>query len=611
MKEDVRERGIKILIDLSMVFLAYIFTYVLKFENDWLSYTNYKDILFYLLVIWGVFIFLGIPKRSWTYTSLDGIIRIIQGVFISTLIFSFYTSLNNRFTSIYFYTSLFIFVASFCILTRYCFMLKESLFSSKEKPTLIKALIVGAGEAGGNLLRESIHNTKFRYEILGIIDDDPRKDGMLIQGYSVLGKTQDIPYLVKKLEIANVIIATPSARGEDIKRIYKIASSSGATVKILPAFGDILRDEPYAKQIREVRVEDLLGRKEELVNKEGIDSVIQGKTVFITGGGGSIGSELSRQIAKYRPIKIINMDVNENTLYFLELELKSNFSDTEIFSEICSIKDREKLSWLFEKYRPEVVFHTAAHKHVPLMESNPEEAIKNNVFGTKNLVECAHEFKVERFLLISTDKAVNPTSVMGATKRVCEMILQDKDLKSDTKYMAVRFGNVLGSMGSVVPLFKNLIAQGKNITLTDQNITRYFMTIPEAVQLVIEAGSLGSGGEVFILDMGKPVKIIDLAKNIIELSGLKLGEDIKIDVVGLRPGEKLFEELLYNEDETIKTENKKIYISKLKNEKVYLDLHLKKLEKYVKERDRDGIKNELKGFVKTYKEPEHHYTNNS
>jgi len=611
MKEDVRERGIKIIIDLSMVFLAYIFTYILKFEKDWLNYTNYKDIGFYLTIIWGTFIFLEIPKRSWTYTSLDGIIRIIQGVFISTLIFSFYTRLNKNFTSIYFYTGLFFFGAGFCILVRYCFMLVESKVLSKENPKLTKALIVGAGEAGGNLLRESIHNPKFRYEILGIIDDDPRKDNMLIQGYSVLGKTQDIPSLVKKKEIDSIIIATPSARGDDIKRIYKIASSSGATVKILPSFGDILRDEPYAKQIREVRVEDLLGRKEELVNKEGIDRVIQGKTVFITGGGGSIGSELSRQIARYGPTKIINIDINENTLYFLELELKSNFSDIEIFSEICSIKDREKLSWLFERYRPEVVFHTAAHKHVPLMESNPEEAVKNNVFGTRNLVECAHKFKVDRFLLISTDKAVNPTSVMGATKRVCEMILQDKALKSNTKYMAVRFGNVLGSMGSVVPLFKGLIAQGRNITLTDQNITRYFMTIPEAVQLVIEAGSLGHGGEVFILDMGKPVKIMDLAKNLIELSGLKLNEDIKIDIVGLRPGEKLFEELLYDEDQTIKTKNKKIYISRLKVEKIQLEFHLKNLEKYVKERDRDRIKNELKDFVKTYKEPEHHYTNSS
>jgi len=611
MREDTRERGIKITIDLGMVFLAYIFTYILKFEKDWLNYANYKDLLFYLTIIWGTFIFLEIPKRSWTYTSLDGIIRIIQGVFIATLIFSLYTHLNDSFTSIYFYTGLFFFGAGFCVLVRYCFMLMESKVLSKEKPKLIKALIVGAGEAGGNLLRESIHNPKFRYEILGIIDDDPRKDGMLIQGYSVLGKTSDIPILVKKLEVVSVIIATPSAKGEDIKRIYRIASSSGATVKILPVFGEILRNEPYAKQIREVRVEDLLGRKEELVNKEGIDSVIQGKTIFITGGGGSIGSELSRQIAKYRPARIINIDINENTLYFLELELKSNFSNVGIFSEICSIKDKEKLSWLFERYRPEVVFHTAAHKHVPLMESNPEEAVKNNVFGTKNLVECAHKFKVDRFLLISTDKAVNPTSVMGATKRVCEMILQDKALKSNTKYMAVRFGNVLGSKGSVVPIFKNLISKGKNITLTHQDITRYFMTIPEAVQLVIEAGSLGKGGEVFILDMGKPVKIIDLAKSIIELSGLKLNEDIKIDIIGLRPGEKLFEELLYDEDQTIETKNKKIYISRIKVEKVRLEFHLKNLEKYVTERDRDGIKNELKDFVKTYREPEHHYIESS
>ncbi len=611
MKEDTKERGIKITIDLSMIFLSYIFTFLIKFEDEWLDYTNFKDLFFYLLMIWGFFILLEIPKRSWTYTSLDGIIRIIQGVFISTLMFCLFSSFNGSFTSIYFYISLFFSGAGFCILIRYCFMLKKSMSLFREKDKVPNALIVGAGEAGGNLLRESLHNPKFRYEIIGLIDDDPRKDSMFILGYKVLGKTKDIPQLVKKNNISCVIIATPSAKGSDIKRIYRIAASSGVTVKILPYFEEVLQNEPYTRQIREVRVEDLLGREQQLVNKEGIDKIIKGKTIFITGGGGSIGSELSRQVAKYEPTRIINIDINENSVYFLELELKGNFPNIEIFSEICSIKDKGKLSWLFEKYRPEVVFHTAAHKHVPLMENNPEEAIKNNVFGTRNLVECAHKYQVKRFLLISTDKAVNPTSVMGATKRVCEMIIQEKDKQSDTKYMAVRFGNVLGSKGSVVPIFKNLIANGKNITLTHQNITRYFMTIPEAVHLVIEAGALGQGGEVFILDMGKPIKIMDLAKNIVELSGLKLGEDIKIDIVGLRPGEKLFEELLYDEDKTIKTENKKIYISKLQAEDIHLEYHLERLARYAQERDREGIKAELKDFIRTYKEPEHHYSNGS
>ncbi len=609
MKAVTKKRGIKITIDLSMIALAYTFTYIFKFEDKWLNHTNYRDLLLYLSLVWAVFILLEIPKRSWTYTSLEGIIRIVEGVSISTIAFYFFTSISGSSSSPYFYMSLFFFGTGFCILIRYCFMMRESLGLFKEKDKILNTLIVGAGEAGGNLLRESIHNAKFRYEVIGLIDDDPKKENMFILGYKVLGKTRDIPQLVKDKNIGSVIIAMPSAKGEDIRRIYRIASSSGATVKILPSFGEILRDEPYVKQIREVRVEDLLGREQQLVNKEGIDKVLEGKTIFITGGGGSIGSELSRQVAKYNPAKIVNIDVDENAVYFLELELKDSFPHIQIFSEICSIKDMKKLMWLFEIYRPQVVFHTAAHKHVPLMENNPEEAIKNNVFGTKNLVECAHQYNVERFLLISTDKAVNPTSVMGATKRICEMIIQAKDSYSSTKYMAVRFGNVLGSKGSVVPIFKNLISKGKNITLTHQDITRYFMTIPEAVHLVIEAGSLGDGGEVFILDMGKPIKIINLAKNIIELSGLKLEEDIKIDIVGLRPGEKLFEELLYDKDKTIKTKNKKIFITKLNKEEVDLELHLNNLNELAKIADREGIKRELKKIITTYKEPEHHFVN--
>ncbi|GLI55789.1 UDP-4-dehydro-6-deoxy-2-acetamido-D-glucose 4-reductase [Propionigenium maris DSM 9537] len=608
MKEAVKGRGIKIFIDMSAISLAYIFTLMLKFEENWLYHIDNKTLFFYLGFIWVMFSFLEIPKRSWTYTSLDGIIKIVQGVFISTFMLYIFSVASGEARSIYTYAALFFFSSGFCIAVRYSFMLEKSLHFHRGGKENLKTLIVGAGEAGGNLLRESLHNENFRYQIVGLIDDNPRKENMLLLGHKVLGTTKDLNKIIKSKKIGSVIIAIPSGKSSDIRRIYKIAATSGAQVKILPAFGETLKDEPYIKQIREVRVEDLLGREQHNINKEEVEQTIKNKTIFITGGGGSIGSELSRQICSCHPQKVVNIDINENSLYFLELELKNKFPDIEIFSEICSIKDKTKLLWLFDRYNPEIVFHTAAHKHVPLMEHNPEEAIKNNIFGTKNLVECADHYAVERFVLISTDKAVNPTSVMGATKRVCEMIVQNAAKKSSTKFMAVRFGNVLGSKGSVVPIFKNLIATGKNITLTHKEITRYFMTIPEAVQLVMEASSFGNGGEVFILDMGKPVRIMDLAKNMIELSGLKIGEDIDIDVIGLRPGEKLFEELLYDEDTTIKTQNKKIFISKLREIDIPVEHHLENLKILVDQKDREGIKGELKRCVKTYEEPEFHFS---
>lgn len=606
MKENIKHSSVKLILDLNMSLFAYTLTYVLKFEGEWLNYVNYENMIIYLLMICFIFIFLEIPQRSWTYTSLDGIIKIIGGAFLAVTLFGLYNFLTTPSASVYFYIVLFFLNAFFCISGRHLYMEGQLLFINPFEKKADNTLIVGAGEAGGNLLRESKHNPNFKYNIVGIIDDDPIKAGMLIQGIKVVGKTFDIPSLVKKLKIKIIVIAIPSATPENIKRIYKAASSSGALVKVLPVFDQLLQNEPYTKQLKEIHAEELLGREQEAINKKGVDKIIGGKTIFITGGGGSIGSELSRQIAAYTPKKIINIDISENSLYFLELELKDSFPGVEIISEICSIRDKEKLEWLFDNYRPELVFHTAAHKHVPLMETNPEEAIKNNVFGTKNLIDCADTYKVKRFVMISTDKAVNPANIMGATKRIGEMLISEKNKQSSTKFIAVRFGNVLGSEGSVIPLFKRLIANGQNITLTHPDVTRYFMTIPEAVQLVIEASAIGNGGEIFILDMGKPVKIMDLAKNIIQLSGLKMGEDINIDIVGLRPGEKLFEELLYSEDKVTKTANSKIFVEKLQEEKIDINVHLNNLAEHIKIRDREAIRNELKILVKTYKGPKTH-----
>ena len=354
-----------------------------------------------------------------------------------------------------------------------------------------------------------------------------------------------------------------------------------------------------ASQLRKVRIEDLLGRDEIVINDGNIRKLIEGKVIFVTGGAGSIGSELSRQIARYSPKQLINIDINENSIYFLELEIKRKYPNLELVSEICNVREKKKLEILFEKYRPNIVFHAAAHKHVPLMEHNPEEAIKNNIFGTKNVAECADKYGVERMVLISTDKAVNPTNVMGASKRACELVIQHMNkVAKHTKYMAVRFGNVLGSNGSVIPIFRNLLEEGKNLTLTHKDITRYFMTIPEAAQLVIEAGSLGNGGEIFILDMGKPVKIYDLAQTMIKLSN----SDVGIDIVGLRPGEKLFEELLYDINSAIKTENKKIFITKIEDGEVDITQFFEKLWEVGQHANIDEIKDIMKKLVVSYKE---------
>ena len=480
------------------------------------------------------------------------------------------------------------------------------LMGTKKNQEGKATLIVGAGTATDLLLREYSRNDKMNFRLIGLVDDNPKKKNAIMHNYRVLGDRYDIPDLIEKNGIELVVIAIPSASGKDIKEIYSLANLDGVEVKILPNFSELLETKSMSSQLRDVGVEDLLGRDVIEVNTKTINSYLEDKVVFITGGAGSIGSELSRQISKYNPEILVNIDVNESALYFLELELKREHPNVRIISEICNIREREKLEYLFDKYRPEIVYHAAAHKHVPLMEHNPEEAIKNNVFGSKNVLELADKYEVERFVLISTDKAVNPTNVMGATKRITELLLEKVNKKSKTKFMAVRFGNVLGSNGSVIPIFKDLIKAGKNLTVTHPDITRYFMTIPEASQLVLEAGGLGNGGEVFVLDMGEPVKIMDLAKNLIDLSGLTLGADIEIEITGLRPGEKLYEELLYDVKNAEKTENKKIFIAKLKDENIDTDCYLEKLQELVNKREFWKIKTVLKEFVTSYKEPEHH-----
>ncbi len=420
-------------------------------------------------------------------------------------------------------------------------------------------LIIGAGVAGGVVAEVLSKNQNSEFEPVGFVDDDPTKQGQIIHGLPVLGTREDIPVLVNLHKIKEIIIAMPSVSGQVISRIVEICHKSRARLKILPGFYDIITGKISISNIRDIEMDDLLGRDPVSLDIEQIAGYLTGQTILITGAGGSIGSELSRQVARFSPKELIIVGRGENSIYEIESELRDSFPDLRLRSEIGDIKDTARINQLFDRYRPEVVYHVAAHKHVPYMEQCPGEAVKNNIIGTKRVAEAASRAGAGTFILISSDKAVNPSSVMGATKRVAEMVIQMLNSREGTRFAAVRFGNVLGSRGSVIPLFKKQIARGGPVTITHPDMVRYFMTSVEAAQLVIQAGALASGGEIFVLDMGQPVKIIDLAKNLIRLSGYEPDEDIKIRFTGIRPGEKLIEQLVGEDEGLIPTGHKRIF----------------------------------------------------
>ena len=445
--------------------------------------------------------------------------------------------------------------------------LSYRIFTSIRLPGSIKAsdrrvLIAGAGTSGAVILKEMLTSQYAQGHVVCFVDDDKNKVGKILNGVPIAGKREDIPGLVEKYKVDEIYIAMPSAPAKDRKEIIEICRETGCRVKILPGIYQLLNGEVSVGKLREVEIEDLLGREPVRVNIDEILDYVHGKVVLVTGGGGSIGSELCRQIAGHQPKTLIVFDVYENNAYDLQQELKDKFPKLHLVVLIGSVRNTHRIESVFEKYRPEIVYHAAAHKHVPLMEDSPNEAIKNNVFGTYKTAKAADKYGTKRFVLISTDKAVNPTNIMGASKRMCEMVIQMMNARSKTDFVAVRFGNVLGSNGSVIPLFKKQIEQGGPVTVTHPDIIRYFMTIPEAVSLVLQAGAYAKGGEIFILDMGEPVKILDLAKNLIRLSGYKPGEDIAITFTRLRPGEKLYEELLMDEEGMQDTPNKLIHIGK-------------------------------------------------
>ena len=469
-----------------------------------------------------------------------------------------------------------------------------------------KVLIIGAGEATKILISTIRSSMKNIYNIVGLIDDNPNKVDYAISGKKILGTRFDIPRICKENNVDVIFFTISNISNEDRKKILEICQETGCKVRILPGTKDLIKNRPFMQNFRDVEIEDLLGREPIKLDNKNIKELIHNKVVLVTGGGGSIGSELCRQIMRFEPERLVIVDIYENNLYDIEQELKYNYPNAKIDAIVASVRDKDRLNEIFNEFKPYLVFHAAAHKHVPLMETSPLEAIKNNVFGTYNVVNCADEYNVKRFVLISTDKAVNPTNIMGATKRLCEMIIQAKNKVSNTEYVAVRFGNVLGSNGSVVPLFKKQIAHGGPVTVTHKDITRFFMTIPEAVSLVLQAMSGAKGGEIFVLDMGEPVKIYDMAKKLIKLSGLEPDVDIQIKVTGLRPGEKLYEEILMAEEGLTETKHDKIHIAKPCNVDIKMIINkLDKLKRLVDTNNNENlkvIKETVHEVVPTYRE---------
>lgn len=611
-------------VDAVIVFLSFVVSLFLSF-NSLTSFNHSEElkVLLYVLPIFVaiyliVFSAMNFYRTIWHYAGVRemskiGMSSIIATIicFLSLFIFTLYNNDVHVFNLATLPNSVYItvpfFVFTLVTLERYTlrlYMRKNNRSKSKTRSEVSgNILIIGAGDAAC-LLYENIITSDYYAgaRIVGFIDDDPKKHGLLIHGSAVLGTRQDIVRIAKEKQVDIIIFSIPSCPAEEKSKILKICQKTECRLKTLNNIYQIQNYEHIStKDVRNVEIEDLLGREPIRLDVKSVMDYVMDKTVLVTGGGGSIGSELCRQIAANKPKRLIILDIYENNAYDIQNELKTNYPELDLVVLIGSVRDSRRVDHLFETYRPQIVYHAAAHKHVPLMEDSPNEAIKNNVFGTLKTVRAADKYGVERFILISTDKAVNPTNIMGASKRMCEMIVQAYNKLSSTDYVAVRFGNVLGSNGSVVPLFKRQIAYGGPVTVTDPSIIRYFMTIPEAVSLVLQAGAQAKGGEIFVLDMGEPVKIVDLAENLIRLSGFTPYVDIDIKFTGLRPGEKKYEELLMSEEGLQQTENKLIYIGKPIefDEKEFIN----SLDEY-KDKiydDSEEIRDWVKHFVPTYK----------
>ena len=550
-----------------------------------------------------VFAAFRLYQGIWKYASASDLVNIILACLVSAVTQTVgMTLMGLRFPRSYPFMYFAVLTAGISI---FRFTYRIIAYFRQKQQGLIKegktnTMIVGAGEAGNTLLKE-LQNSKFvEQNVCCLVDDDPGKIGKYLRGVLVAGNRKDICRLAEEYHIDEIMIAIPSASHAEIQELLDICSQTSCKLKVLPGIYQLVNGEVSVSKLRNVEIEDLLGREPIDTQVESIMGYVSGKVVLVTGGGGSIGSELCRQIARHEPRQLVIFDIYENNAYDIQQELKRDYPELNLVVLIGSVRNTHRINGVFEKYHPQIVYHAAAHKHVPLMEDSPNEAIKNNVMGTYKTAQAADKYGVSRFVLISTDKAVNPTNIMGASKRLCEMVIQMMNNRSKTEFVAVRFGNVLGSNGSVIPLFKKQIEEGGPVTVTHPDIIRYFMTIPEAVSLVLQAGARAKGGEIFVLDMGKPVKILDLALNLIRLSGLKPYEDIDIVFTGLRPGEKLYEELLMDEEGLQSTDNKLIHIGKPIDFDEELFIHqLEELDE-LSRMDSPKIKEKVMEVVPTY-----------
>ncbi|OFI05783.1 UDP-N-acetyl-alpha-D-glucosamine C6 dehydratase [Clostridium acetireducens DSM 10703] len=546
----------------------------------------------------------------WKYASVEELLSIIYSLSLSNIVFILYSYLityrlfENRYYRFPFTAHIIFWILSVVSLggTRFILRIIENQEGYKySKGKCKNLLIIGAGDAAALLIKEIKKSNNLNYNIIGLIDDDKSKKGKLISGVKVLGGRERIIEICNQKHIEEIILAIPSADVKIKRAIINTCKNTKCKLKTLPGIYEIIDGKVNISKLRDVNIEDLLGREEVKLNNENINKYIKDKVILVTGGGGSIGSELCRQISKFNPKKLLILDIYENNVYDVQMELNHDYYYLKKEIIIASIRDKEKMEEIFEKYTPDVVFHAAAHKHVPLMEENPSEAVKNNIIGTYYILKCCDKYSVKKFVQISTDKAVNPTNIMGATKRFCEIMVQAFDKISNTEYVAVRFGNVLGSNGSVIPLFKKQISHGGPVTVTHPEINRFFMTIPEAAQLVIQAGAIAKGGEIFVLDMGEPVKIVDLARDLIKLSGFKPDEDIKIKYTGLRPGEKLYEEPLMDEVALTSTEHDKIFVERPNKYDInFVESSIEEFKK-VAYMDKDNIFKLVQKKVPTYK----------
>lgn len=597
------------LLDAFFVVLASFFTIEIRLEfvMDWYIWDAYMPWIWLdVLITIGVYTFFNLYKSLWRYASMVELHKLLLATAVTALlklIIMFYVLQISVPRSWFVIEPMILMLMSGFI--RFSYRNIRSLknrhsYRLLDEHNVSRVMIIGAGEAGNVLLREIYLSPKLDSRVVCFIDDDVYKKGKYMNGVPIVGGRETILKNVVKYRVTEIYIAIPSASRQTIGELVNICKETKCKLKILPGIYQMVNGEVSVSKLKDVEIEDLLGREPIRVDLEQIASYVRNRVVMVTGGGGSIGSELCRQIASNKPSHLIIVDIYENNAYDIQLELRRKYPDLHLSVRIASIRDKEKVNALFKEFKPEIVYHAAAHKHVPLMEDSPNEAIKNNVFGTLNLVRAADANGVKRFVQISTDKAVNPTNIMGASKRMCEMIIQAYNRRSNTEFAAVRFGNVLGSNGSVIPLFKKQIAHGGPVTVTDKNIIRYFMTIPEAVSLVLQAGIYAKGGEIFVLDMGKPMKIDDLARNLIKLSGYTPDVDIPIVYTGLRPGEKQYEELLMSEEGLQKTDNSSIFIGhpiEIDDDKFFSQLE--ELRKYTI-LESDFIKDKVHEIVPTY-----------